>query len=136
MTYPSEKFSLKWNNFQKNIVSSFRDLGKEKYFSDVTLVCEEDHQIEVHRIILAACSPILSNLLKKNKHSHPMIYMRGLNAKDISTILDFIYYGEVKVNQGDLDQFLLLAEELKLNGMSVIGNEIEIPSLNRPKNKK
>ena len=53
----SDKFCLKWNDFQENIVSSYQDLLNEVNFSDVTLVCEEDHQIEAHKIILAACSP-------------------------------------------------------------------------------
>ena len=60
--------------------------------------------------------------------------MKGLNAKDILTILDLIYYGEVKVNQEDLNQFLVIAEEFELNGMSVVGDKKEIPSLN-PKKK-
>ena len=118
MTFPSEKFSLKWNNFQKNIISSFCDLGNDNYFSDVTLVCEEDLQIEGHKIILAACSPFFSSLLKKSKHSHPMIYMRGLKAKDLVAIVDFIYHGEADVFQEDLDGFLALADELKLKGLA------------------
>ena len=119
MTYdPSEKFCLKWNDFQQNIVTSYQDLHKESDFSDVTLVCEEDHQIEAHRIILTACSPFFKTVLKKNKHSHPMIYMRGLKAKDLVAIIDFIYHGEAKICQEDLDGFLALAEELQLKGLA------------------
>ena len=99
MTNSSEKFCLKWNDFRQNIVTSFQDLRKEMDFSDVTLVCEEDHQIEAHRIILTACSPFFKNILKKNKHSHPMIYMRGMKAKDLVAIVDFIYHGEANIYQ-------------------------------------
>ena len=113
----SEKFSLKWNDFQDNIVSSFTDLRSGVDFSDVTLVCEEDHQVEAHRTILASCSTFFSTLLKRNNHSHPMIYMRGLNAKDLESILDFIYHGEANVYQEDLSRFLCLAEELQLKGL-------------------
>ena len=118
MTYPSEKFCLKWNDFQQNVVTSYQDLHKETDFSDVTLVCEEDHQIEAHRIILTACSPFFKTVLKKNKHSHPMIYMRGLKAKDLVAIIDFIYHGETNICQEDLDGFLALAEELQLRGLA------------------
>ena len=109
MTSPSEKFCLKWNDFQQNIVGSFSDLWRDPDFSDVTLVCEEDHQIEAHRIILTACSPFFSKVLKSNKHSHPMIYLRGLKAKDLKAIVDFIYLGEANIYQEDLDAFLALA---------------------------
>ena len=118
MSYPTEKFCLKWNDFQHNIVSSLQDLGNTKHFSDVTLVCKEDHQIDVHKIILAACSPLFSTLLKKNNHSHPMVYMRGLKARDLAAVVDFIYHGEANIYQEDLDGFLLLAEELQLKGLA------------------
>jgi hypothetical protein len=53
-------------------------LRKDAEFSDVTLVCEEDTQIYAHIIILSACSSFFSFVLKRNRHPHPMIYMRGL----------------------------------------------------------
>ena len=106
MTYSSEKFCLKWNDFKQNIVSSYHNLREDSDFCDVTLVCEEDQQIEAHRIILTACSPFFSSVLKRNKHSHPMIYMRGLKIKDLVAVLDFIYHGEANIYQEDLDGFL------------------------------
>ena len=96
MTF-SEKFCLKLKNFQDNIASSIHGLREDMDFSDVTLVCEEDKQIEAHRVILSACSPFFSSVLKRNKHSHPMIYMRGLKSKDLVAIVDFIYHGETSI---------------------------------------
>ena len=119
-----EKFCLKWNDFQHSIVSSFQGLREETDFSDVTLVCEDNQQIQSHRIILTACSPFFSRVLKQNKHSHPTIYMRGLKAKDLVAIVDFIYHGEANVYHEDLDGFLALAEELQLKGLT--GSETEV----------
>ena len=118
MSQSSEKFCLKWKDFQTNIAASFLDLRSDTEFSDVTLVCEEDHRIEAHRVILTACSPFFRNILKKSKHSHPLIYMRGIKAKDLVAIVDFIYHGEANIFQEDLDGFLALAEELQLKGLS------------------
>ena len=120
----SEKLCLKWNDFQKNITSLFRDLRSDIEFSDVTLVCDEDQQVEVHKIILKSCSPFFSKVLTKNKHSHPWIYMRGTKAKTLGSIVDFIYYGEANIYQEDLNDFLVLAEELQLKGLS--GNQSDI----------
>ena len=47
-----------------------------------------------------------------------MIYMRGVRAKDLVAIMDFIYQGETNIYQEDLDGFLALAEELKLKGLT------------------
>ena len=86
-----EKFCLKWNDFQKNIGNSFRELQLSSDFSDVTLVDEEGQQVEAHKIILSACSPFFRSVLWKNKHLHPMIYVRGLKSKDLLAVVDFIY---------------------------------------------
>ena len=114
----SEKFCLKWNDFQSNIKASFSNLRNYPDFADVTLACEDDQQIEVHRVVMASSSPFFSNLLKKNKHAHPLIYMRGVKAKDLTSVVDFMYYGEVNILQNDLDSFLVLADELKLKGLT------------------
>ena len=118
MTSSMNKFYLKWNDFEQNIVSSYHDLRKDPELSDVTLVCEEDQSIEAHRFILTACSPFFSTVLKRNKHSHPLIYMRGIKAKDLVAIVDFIYHGEAYIHHEDLEGFLALGEELKLKGLT------------------
>ena len=46
-----------------------------------------------------------------------MIYMRGLKAKELFAVVDFIYHGEANIYQEDLDEFLALAEELQLKGL-------------------
>ena len=118
MTYNTEKYALTWKDFQQNITSSYRNLWKDKDFSDVTLVCEDNNQIKAHKMILAACSPFFNSFLKNNNHSHPMIYMRGLKTKDLTAILEFIYHGEANVYQVDVEGFLSLAQELQLKGLS------------------
>ena len=113
----SEKLSLKWNDFQENVNSVFAQLRDNSDFSDVTLACEDGQQFEAHKVILVASSPFFHNLLKLNKHTHPLIYMRGIKSEDLDAIMDFLYCGEAKVFQGNLDSFLAIAEELQLNGL-------------------
>ena len=120
----THKVCLKWNDYQANIVSSYQDLRSNSDFYDVTLVCEEDQQIEAHRVILSTSSPFFSSILKSSKHSNPMIYMRGIRATDLTSIVDFIYNGEVNVCQEDLVGFLTLAEDLQLRGLSASQNEV------------
>ena len=72
MTFMSQKLSLKWNDFHRNVINSLHDWRKDSDFCDVTLLCDGDQQIEAHRIIITACSPFFSSVLKKNMHSHPM----------------------------------------------------------------
>ena len=113
-----EKFCLRWNDFQKNINTAFADLRKDTDFSDVTLVCQDGYQVESHKVVLAASSPFFHNLLKKNKHSHPLIYMSRIKAEDLLAIVDFLYYGETNIYQENLDIFLNIAEKLELKGLN------------------
>merc|ERR1712240_811293 len=113
----SRKFCLKWNEFGNNTSSTFYDLWQDTNFSDVTLVGEGNQQITAHKVILAASSPVFNDMLKQNKHPHPLIYMRGIKAKYIISIVDFIYHGETEIFQEDLDEFFNITEELKLKGL-------------------
>ena len=71
----SEKLCLQWNDFKQNISASLGDLRGDEDFTDVTLVCEDGQQVEAHKVILVASSPFFKELLRKNKHSHPLVYM-------------------------------------------------------------
>ena len=118
-----EKLCLKWDDFQENMFSGFGSLRKDTDLSDVTLACEDGQQIEAHKVVLSLSSPLLQNLLKRNKHNHPLIYMRGMKSEDLIAIVDFLYYGEANVYKENLDSFLAIADELKLKGLT--GQNIE-----------
>ena len=121
----TEQFCLKWNDFQENTNAAFGSLRNDSDFSDVTLACEDGQQVEAHKIILASSSPVFMNLLRQNKHSHPLIYMRGVKSEDLVTMVDFLYFGEANINQDQLDSFLTLACELKIKGLSDNKKEAE-----------
>ena len=113
----SEKLFLQWNDFQDNIKGAFGNFRKDENFNDVTLVCEDGKQVEAHKVILAASSPFFLKLLGRNKHPHPLIFMRGVKFDVLLAILDFLYRGEANVFQENLDSFLAFAEDLQLRGL-------------------
>ena len=114
----SEKLCLQWNDFKENVHSGFGSLRNDKEFTDVTLACEDGQQLEAHKVILASSSPFFEKILQKNKHSNPLIYLKGFQSKDFVSILDFLYCGEANVYQEDLDSFLAIAEEFQLKGLT------------------
>ena len=114
----SDKLCLKWNDFQENLNSAFGGLRNDKEFVDVTLACEDGSTISAHKVILAASSPFFMEILAKNKHPHPLIYMRGIGTRELIAIVDFVYFGEANVEQEHLDAFLGLAEEMRLKGLT------------------
>ena len=112
-----DKLCLQWNDFGENIKTSFKELRKDQDFTDVTLACEDGQEIETHKMVLIASSPIFCKLLKKNKHPQSLIYMRGVKSEILSAMVDFFYCGEANVFQNNLDSFLDLADELQLRGL-------------------
>jgi len=81
----SEKFCLRWNDFERNISGAFRELREDKDFFDVTLACDDD-QIQAHKVILSACSPFFRTILV--------------------SVLNFMYHGEVNVAQEEAELLL------------------------------
>ena len=116
----AEKFCLRWNDFEANISSAFRELREDKDFFDVTLACDDD-QVQAHKVILSACSPFFRTILKRNRHEHPLLYLKGVKYIDLVSVLNFMYHGEVNVAQEELNSFLAIAEELKVKGLTQNG---------------
>jgi len=114
----SDKFSLKWNEFQASVCGSFKDVREDEDFSDVTLVSDDDKHMKANKVILAASSPVFRNIIKSNRHPHPIVFLRGFKSCYLEHLLDFIYLGEVQVPQEDLKEFLDAAEDLKINGLT------------------
>ena len=113
----SEKFCLRWNDFESNISVAFRELREDKDFFDVTLACDED-QIQAHKVILSACSPFFRSVLRRNRHEYPLLYMKGVKFTDMVSVLNFMYHGEVNIAQEELNSFLAVAEDLKVKGLT------------------
>jgi len=113
----SEKFCLRWNDFETNISVAFRELREEKDFFDVTLACD-DSQVQAHKVILSACSPFFRQVLRKNPHQHPLLYLKGVKYKELLSVLNFMYMGEVNVAQEELNSFLAVAEDLRVKGLT------------------
>jgi len=113
----AEKFCVQWNEFEKDISSAFRHIREDKDFFDITIACEDD-QIEAHKVILSACSPFFKKVLRRNKHQHPLLYLKGVSYRDMEAVLNFMYHGEVNIAQDDLNSFLQVAEDLSVRGLT------------------
>ena len=121
----TEKYDISWNNFESRMSHSFADIRNQEQFLDVTLAAEAaDGSIEAlraHKVILSACSPILRDLLIKQSALAPhslfmpvMLYLKGISAKDLGHVLEFIYKGSVNLYQYELDDFLAVAKSLQI----------------------
>ena len=120
----SENFCLKWNDFVENVTTSFAQLHNNKDFSDVTLACGDGPQINAHRIVLASGSLMFKALFEQNLMEKPVIFMRGVKSDQLTSIVDFLYKGETNIEQDNLNEFLALAEDLQLKGLTQAGEKV------------
>ena len=117
-------FYLKWNDFAENISSAFKELRSESDFFDVTLACSDSEfkTLQAHKLILSACSNFFKGIFRgetnASKHPNPYIFLHGVTYNNLTSILDFIYNGEVNIEQDNLNSFLILAEELQIKGLT------------------
>lgn len=115
----SDKFCLRWNDYESNISSSFRELRECSEFFDVTLCCDNGSDVvHAHKVILASCSPFFRRILSHNKHQNPFIYLKGIQQKELLLTLSFMYNGQVNVEQDELNSFLAVTEELAVKGLT------------------
>ena len=117
-------------NFDINL--SFGDFRDEDDFFDVTLAAESSDGtikgLRAHKLIISACSPVLRTLLKEqarltsnSKMMPVMLYLRGISARGLGHVLDFIYKGTINLAQEELNDFL------------AVGESLQIPLIERPK---
>ena len=120
----TEKFCLKWNDFQTNVTKSFSKLRNEDDFFDVTLVSDDKQQVSAHKLVLSSCSDYFKSILRQSKHSHPLLCLEGISSSELNNVLDYIYNGEIQIFHENLERFLQIAERFQLEGL--IDGEEEI----------
>ena len=128
----SEKLNVEWNDHQSVWRRSLLELRSNDDFADVTLVTEDKMKFTAHKILLSSCSKTLKFILKDNFHPNPLLYLSGINSNNLGLILDYIYCGEVKLLQEQLNGFLESAKKLEIEGL--FGLEQDITHSDEQKN--
>eukprot|EP00090_Calanus_glacialis_P042639 TRINITY_DN755_c0_g1_i1.p1 TRINITY_DN755_c0_g1~~TRINITY_DN755_c0_g1_i1.p1 ORF type:complete len:501 (-),score=197.13 TRINITY_DN755_c0_g1_i1:168-1670(-) len=137
---------LQWNAYTSTWGPVLRDLRAAGLFHDLTLVTADNQLVTAHKIVLAACSQFFRGLLASlpmqttGPLSPAVLYMRGVTGAALLKLLDFMYNGEVNVEQQLLKEFLQLGEELRVQGLceEVVekGEKVEEKSVvSKPKEK-
>ena len=114
----SKRVNLCRDDFSSSVSNSVRNLIKDQNFTDVTLVSEHNEQIKAHKVILSSSSNFFEKILTMNPHQHPLIYLKGVNQELLQQIIEFIYIGEVKLCESEVDSFVKLGKELEVEGLA------------------
>ncbi|XP_063973141.1 protein tramtrack, beta isoform-like isoform X3 [Diachasmimorpha longicaudata] len=125
----SQRFCLRWNNHQSNLLSVFDQLLHDEAFVDVTLAVE-GQLLKAHKMVLSACSPYFQALFVGHPDKHPIVILKDVPYVDMRSLLDFMYRGEVSVDQERLTAFLRVAESLRIKGLTEVNEDkCDLPSI-------
>ena len=83
----SDKFSLKWNDYQSNWNKALNELRKDTEFTDVMLISDDKVKVSAHKILLSSCSNLLKFILRSNTQTNPLLYLGGVNSINLGFIL-------------------------------------------------
>ena len=109
------------------MINALRKIFEESAFPDVTLVGDDEFSIQAHRIILSAHSSVLERALIESKSTKPTLYLKGFNFQDLSSLMQFLYLGEVSLPFAQASELLKMAKFLKINQL---GKECEVTDKN------
>ena len=113
-----EKFSLKWNDYLVNVTKKFSVLRNEDEFSDVTLVSSDKRQVSAHKVVLSSSSDYFKTILQSNNKSKDIILcLENISHEELNNMLDYVYNGQVNIEQDQLDRFLIIAQRFQLEGL-------------------
>ncbi|XP_020279641.1 longitudinals lacking protein, isoforms H/M/V-like isoform X2 [Pseudomyrmex gracilis] len=125
----SQRFCLRWNNHQSNLLSVFDQLLHDECFVDVTLAVE-GQLLRAHKMVLSACSPYFQALFAGHPDKHPIVILKDVPYVDMRSLLDFMYRGEVSVDQDRLTAFLRVAESLRIKGLTEVNEDkCDLPNI-------
>ena len=114
----AEKINFQYESYQSIIAKNFKKIINEDEFYDVTLVSDDQIHFSAHKLVLSSTSSYFKNILKKTKHSHPLLCLDGIGSGDLKYVLQYIYNGEVNVDQEHIDRFLEISLKLQLEGLT------------------
>ena len=91
-------------------------LYREKSFSDVTLVTNDEKHVESHRIILSSHSSFFKRILGMNPKENLIIYLSNINNEQLQWFLEYIYLGNTELEEQYLEKFLEIGRQFGLQG--------------------
>ena len=114
---PDETFVLTKNDYEESTKNILKSLFSDSEFTDVSLASSDHKQLRGHKAILGAASSFFRSIFKQNPAANLVLYLKGVTAKDLGSIMEFVYLGQTSISKADLPAFMEAAEELKIEGL-------------------
>merc|ERR1712243_203718 len=109
-----EQLNLNWHTFNDHLKEMMQNLMQSTESTDVTLVCEDKTKFKAHKFVLNACSSVFQSIINDLPQKDPVIYLRGVLATEMKSILQFMYLGQATFYQDRMNDFLTVSRSLEI----------------------
>ena len=106
------------NEFSKLAAQTIKELYDDKLYCDVSLVSGSGEKVDAHKFILASSSITFTKILEENHNPNMTIFMKDVESRVLSLLIEYIYIGQVVVPHMYLDTFLKIGRDLKIVGLN------------------
>ena len=115
----SRHYYIGWDQSGENLNSYLQSsVTSSDILSDVTLISDDNVQVPTHRVILAAASEVFKDILQNvSEEKHPCIILHGVSSNQLQTLLQYIYTGEVSIDDDDLADFNNLGSHFNIKSL-------------------
>ena len=120
-----ENFVLKWKSHTDQMRLSLHRMMMAESVTDVTLVSSDQLYFKAHKVVIGAGSSIFNEIVNKTHVNDSFIFMRGVTGNDLKSILAFVYLGEVSIDHERMNEFLDIARDLGIKGLSASARQSE-----------
>merc|ERR1712221_23446 len=113
-----EQYNLNWHTYNDHLREMMQNLMQSHESTDVTLVCEDKTKFKAHQFVLNAYSPVFKSIINDLPQKDSVIYLRGVLAPEMKSILQFMYLGQATFYQDRMNDFLNVAKSLEIKEIS------------------
>merc|ERR1712223_1696073 len=118
--------TLAWEDQKPHLSAVFTKLQLHSSLVDVSLTCSTGQTVRCHKVLLAAASPYFQRLFSESGAKHPVVILPQVGLSELQDVVEYIYRGEISLNQSRLASFLSVSRSLQLSGLEkFIKEEVE-----------
>ena len=119
---------VQWEDYPSHLKVLLAELYDTSTFSDVTIICDGNEKIRVHKVILALYSGFFSDLFRQNDEED-VIFMPEVNHNDMVVIFNLMFTGKSSISIDRLKSLLSLADELQIRNFEESRFAIQVQEL-------
>lgn len=113
-----QSYNMHWKGYTDHFKGMMQRMLVSQENSDVTLVCDELRTVKAHKNILSASSPIFQKMFDLQQGKELFLYMRGIKFHILESIIEFIYLGQVNLQEHFVEDFVAIARSLEVSGLN------------------